>query len=364
MSRYESSYDANPYLPDLPVVDWSSIGHEAPRIIPFDYKGPSAPLPEADIVVMTWTVAEWSAFDHVFVDSRVPRGPNSSTEWRDSWKLYARDAMKVPKSPDLWGYYMLVGIKNKSGEEKKVIVFKAEAHLAHAPYSEGLVKMTQLICEDAKPSQLYSIGTSGGARITENLGDVNVTNAGFAKMKKEQNAQYNDKSVQGKFYPPFTLVPEVQKLFMPLSKVLDKDELYHLIYQLHKKTSESKDLWYEDLVNAPLSPDNTGSPKALENKDIPLLTTDYYFIAQGDDTKQYSALEMDDTIIGIAAQEAGVDFCFVRNISDPIVADKAKDGTPIAQKVRSDWSGLIYNTAGLYTSFNGALTAWALIAGQ
>ena len=183
-------------------------------------------------------------------------------------------------------------------------------------------------------------------------------------MKKEQNMKYNDKSVQGKFYPPFDLVPTVEKLFMPLSKVMDKDELYHLIYQLHKKTSESKDLWYEDLVNGPLNPDNTGDPKALENKDIPLLTTDYYFIAKGDDTKQYSALEMDDTIIGIAAQQAGVDFCFVRNISDPIVADKAQDGTPIPQKVRSDWSGLIYNTAGLYTSFNGALTAWALIAGQ
>ena len=151
---------------------------------------------------------------------------------------------------------------------------------------------------------------------------------------------------------------------MPLSKVMDKDEFYYLIYELHKQSAESKNFWYEDLVNAPLDPSNTDQPKALENKDIPLLTTDYYFIAKGDDTKQYSALEMDDTVIGIAAEAAGVDFCFVRNISDTVVADKAKDGTTIPDKVRSDWSSLIYQTAGFYTSFNGALTAWALIAGQ
>ncbi len=116
MSSNESSYESNSYLPDLPVIDWASIGHEPPRIIPFEYKGPTAPLPEADMVVMTWTDAEWSAFDHVFVDSRIPRGPNSSWEWQSAWKLYARNAPDV--APKLWGKYMIVGIKNKSGVEQ------------------------------------------------------------------------------------------------------------------------------------------------------------------------------------------------------------------------------------------------------
>lgn len=363
MSKYDPSYAySSDYLPDLPVIDWKSIGAEAPRIIPFDYSGPDAALPKADRVVITWTTAEWSALDHVLVDSRIPRGPYSSTEWRDAWKSYAKGASQY--GSDLWGYYLLIGITDKSGKEQRVLLFKSETHLAHPPYGPGLVAMTQHICEDAQPSQLYSIGTAGGASLNEVLGDVDVTNAGHAQMELTENMAYNDKNVKCSFYPPFDLVTDVQKLFIPLNSVIDRDELYYMIYQLHKESEGSHDLWYDDLVNYPLNPDNTGDNKALEMKDKALLTTDYYFISSGDDTDQYSSLEMDDTVIGIAAEQAGVDYTFVRNISDPIIASKAKDGTTIPRQVREDWSSLIYETAGLYTSFNGALTTWALIAGQ
>jgi hypothetical protein len=53
----------------LPPVDWASIGRSAPARIAPGERGPDDPLPEADIVILTWTSAEWFAPDHVFVNS-------------------------------------------------------------------------------------------------------------------------------------------------------------------------------------------------------------------------------------------------------------------------------------------------------
>lgn len=366
MSRYESkTYKKSTYLPDLPVVNWGSIGEQAPRIIPFDYKGPDAPLPAADTVVITWTSAEWSAFDHVFVNSQEPRGPYASTDWRDAWKSYSRGTA-ASTGATLWGYYLLVGITDKSGEEKKVILFKSETHLSHAPYIAGLTEMTKCIIEDAKPKQVYSIGTAGGPSLKSTLGDVALTNSGHIKLKLPENTgvDYNNKTFTSSFYPSLDMVSSAEKLFIPLSSVMTKSELEYLINKLHEEKKSSAPFGYEDLVNYPLDPSNTDKPKVIEAKDIPLLTTDYYFIANGDDSAEYSALEMDDTVIGHQAGLMGVDYCYVRNISDPVIASKAQDGTEIPQEVREEWSSLIYETAGFYTSFNGALTAWAALVGQ
>ena len=69
-----------------------------------------------------------------------------------------------------------------------------------------------------------------------------------------------------------------------------------------------------------------------------------------------------DAVIAKVAGEHGVDYAFARNISDPIVPAKSKGGKPLADEVRSRWSGLIYETYGLYSSFNGAVATWATLA--
>jgi len=92
----------------------------------------------------------------------------------------------------------------------------------------------------------------------------------------------------------------------------------------------------------------------------PLLTTDYYYIADGNSAAKYAVLEMDDAIIGYVAQQKGRSFAFSRNISDPIVPSKSK-GKTIDPSIREDWSGEIYQRFGFYTSFNGALATWAAL---
>jgi len=73
---------------------------------------------------------------------------------------------------------------------------------------------------------------------------------------------------------------------------------------------------------------------------------------------------MDDAIIAREANKLGVRFACVRNISDPIVPKRNRQGRPLSDAVRADWSGLIYTTFGLHTSYNGALATWATIAGE
>lgn len=354
----ESKQITTVHLPSLPIVDWSKIGQVAPENIDFQYQGPTASLPAADIVVITWTSAEWSALDHVFANSQTVRTP-SDESWRKQWYAYSKNAPKSDFSP-LWGEFRLVKINQQT-----VLLFKSEAHLAHPPYISGLEAMVQQIVADVKPKQIYSIGTAGGSSLSEVLGDTVVTNSGHIILKKKENlvVDYNNQTVSCNWFPSLALQQEVtDNLLMPLSLVLTADELNNLLDKLHQAKPDSAALMLNDLINAPLSPDKLTTPKILPAKDYPLLTTDYYFIANGNDSSQYSTLEMDDTVIGHEAGALGVNYTFVRNISDPIVVSASASGNPIPDDIREEWSSLIYQTCGLYTSFNGALTTWACIA--
>lgn len=354
-------------LPPLPVINWTSIGQEAPVNVDLGSPSEDAPLPKADIVVITWTSAEWSALDHVFANSNTERY-RTSTTFRKEWHYRAKKE-PVEGAYHLWGYYRMVKIKNAQGIGQNVLLYKSSVHLSHPPYCTGLKEMVQVIVDEASPTHLYSIGTAGGASLTENLGDTVVTNAGHILTKKSENdaCKLNGVNVACKnWFPSFDLISSVENnLLFKLKDAVTEQELEYLFCQTMQKhpTQEGK-VTLKDLVNAPLDPANLGSPKGLNKQNVPLLTTDYYYIAHGDDSTQYCALEMDDAVVGLYAGELGVDYVFVRNISDPIVPDKTLDGQPIDPELGQDWSGDIYTNFGIYTSMNGALITWATIAGS
>ena len=347
-------------LPDLPIIDWTSINEEAPAIINFSYQGPDASLPSADVVVITWTEDEWSALDHVFVNSQTIRSRSDDDGiWREKWHLYSKDAPESSFSK-LWGYFILVKIK-----EQNVMLFKSDAHLAHPNYIDGLEQMVRCIIKDVQPKRIYSIGTAGGASLDDKLGNAVITNAGHIILKEEENssAPYNNQTISCGWFPSQALQKKVtDNLLMPLSQVLTSDEQNKLLEELHTQKPESSGLTLDDLINDPLK--NIQSPQPMPSRGTPLLTTDYYFIASGDDSNQYCALEMDDTVIGYVANLADIDFAFIRNISDTVVVSYSKSGEKISDEIRNEWSSLIYKACGLYTSFNGALITWACIAAE
>ncbi len=358
-------------LPPLPVIDWSEIGRKAPGLVDLGNPSKDDPLPEADIVVMTWTSAEWSALDHVFANSDKVRHRSSMT-FRKDWHWRANEK-PVHGAYHLWGYYRMVTIASTGGRTFRVLLFKSSAHLSHPPYCEGLIRMVQQILAEAKPRRLYTIGTAGGAKVSEKLGDTVVTNAGHVSIKKPQNAGCHLDGIDvacTDWFPNLDLLPDVEeKLLFKLDQVVNEDELeYMLCRTIHDPDHGNPDwigkVTVRDLTNEAIDPANLGSPKGLDKKDVPLLTTDYYKIADGDDAAQYSVLEMDDAVVGKAAGEKDVAYVFVRNVSDPIVPNKTQGGDDIDNELREGWSGQIYESFGIYTSMNGALVTWATIAGD
>src|SRR5215468_10378775 len=66
----------------------------------------------------------------------------------------------------------------------------------------------------------------------------------------------------------------------------------------------------------------------------------------------FTAIEMDDAVIGEACAKSNTAFGFVRNISDPVQA------AALPTKVQGNWGSAVYDAYGFYTSYNGAIATW------
>jgi hypothetical protein len=251
----------------LPVVDFRRIDASAPKILDIVYGGPNGPLPKADAVVITWTAAEWSALDHVFLNSNGTRLPGA-LDWQRGWYLYTREAPPIPPPPlpsaqpvaaapapallvanaalakppgpppPLWGLYSLVEMQSKSGP-LQVLLFKSNSHLAHAPGLRALADMTGRIIDEVSPKYLYSIGTAGGTRMSEKLGDIVITNSGTIQLQTAINADYFDWN--GKTFTCADWFPSTQRvtaardyLFFSLGNVVTYPALQALVGKLHE----------------------------------------------------------------------------------------------------------------------------------
>jgi nucleoside phosphorylase len=368
MSRYTdivSRGGVRTYPPLLPVIDWAKVAaSSAPKLLPIKYTDGSTPLPKADIIVMTWTEAEWLALDHVFVQNAVAQSRSTET-FEKQWYLFSRGSpASTGASNKLWGFYQLLQIKGAGGKEFTVLLFKSDSHLAHPPYISGLETLVATLAQEVQPSRIYSIGTAGGANNTQRLGDVAISNAAKLQLSMRDNdsVAYNGQTFtcQGWFPETGLLAKTESNLFLSLGSIASLAELGDMLNQLHAKYKASAPFTLTDLLNNGLNPSNLGTATATPMKGVPILTTDSYYIAPGN--TPYAALEMDDAVIAYAAGLQKVNFAFVRNISDPMVPAVAGNGAPIPDEIREDWSSAIYTNFGLYSSFNGALTAWATIA--
>ncbi|HEX8370750.1 MAG TPA: hypothetical protein VF604_19550 [Pyrinomonadaceae bacterium] len=357
----------------LPKIDWSLIGQQAPVKLPVAARQADDPLPPADWVIITWTSAEWRALDHVFLNSN-QESSSYDSKWKAEWHQYSRGAHDYaadPKSGQLWGQFQLVEITDQSNRPWRVLLFKSNSHLAHPPWVAGLSAMMKCILTDTEAKRVYTIGTAGGARLSQCLGDSVITNTAILELQRPQNTIDNDNGAAFRcptWYPSTKLVDEVQsKLLLKLDSIVTPSALDNLFAQLkakHADDSSVSGLSLNDLVNDAIDPAHLNAPKILSLKDVPLLTTDFYFIADGDSADAFAFLEMDDAIIAREANALKVEFACIRNISDPVVPHVTQSGAPISDAVRGDWSGLIYSNFGLYTSFNGALATWATVAGE
>lgn len=356
-------------MPDLPAIDWSTIGEEKPVWITDQNWGPDNNSIDIDMIIITWTSAEWAAFDHVFCNSDKPMSHSyyDDDSWRREWKLYHTNWDKIkgelpPDAPSLkdsaWGSCRIVEFPSNN---KKALLFKSAMHISTDGKDIPLRNMMEQLIEDFDPALILTIGTSGGSRNQDDLGTTNITDtARFDLTGEFEPKQYpfNHKTFSNNWKPDTKLVESIKGFLMETPVTLSELEL---LREKHpsKLTDPATGAAYPlyRLINKEVQPGKI-PPKINILSGIPVLTTNGYQVGNtSGNYNEYAAMEMDDAVIAMKSDEKNIPFGVVRNISDPV------QNSDIDEKVQGNWGGIIYSEYGLYTSFNGALAAWAAAAG-
>jgi nucleoside phosphorylase len=332
--------------PPLPAIDWSQVGQTAPKLLTSSSTG----LPKADAVVITWAGAEWAALEHVFCSSATPMpySDRATSSW-SGWTKYAQNLPAgAPSDWDFWGEWRLVQIGSTT-----VLLFKSNTHLDW-PGKTFLADLIQLLIKDVEPTLFLSIGTAGGAETGDHIGTVRAVSAGTLYQQGAAPASW----------------PVYKNAWQAAGTIHDNPNFASLLFPIPTTTADLQSLatqfnqYYKtDYSLADLDPDglNSGDPAPkIANQSggaISLLTTPTFVV--GTTSGQYGSyvcIEMDDAIVGQVSQAAGIAFGFVRNVSDPV------QNAALPSEIQGNWGSTIYDIYGFYTSYNGAIAAWAFLA--
>jgi len=320
---------------------------------------PGAPLPRADVVVITWTVDEQDALCDVFTPK----------VGRARWYRYNRNfAAYEPRirggaparQAQRLGSYFPTAIGKRS-----VLCFKSELHLNQDGVSTGTGTATlpvkdlfaQIIAE-VQPSLVLTIGTSGSVFEGFTLGDVVVTRAARFRCHQEfRNEPFNDRTFTSDWKIPT---------------------------RQFRKAEQLMQRFVDDLAEPPVGPPTKrylGDAKLLrtpanrprirlDGRDMPafhpILTTDYfeYGTSANHLDAEGAAVEMGDAVLGLVCSELEHPprWAVVRNMSDPLINGDlpARD---YHLNLQTTWAVGYYTAYGYYTSVTGALAAWAIVAG-
>src|ERR1700728_2135312 len=328
--------------PDLPVVNWAAIGKQAPQLL-----NTPAQLPTADAVVITWAEAEWAALVHVFCSSgtSMPYTKRNEGSW-NGWVKYDQGA---PSGLDYWGYYRLVQVGTS-----KVLLFKSNTHYAASQGEKNLEALTNNLIQSVKPTLILSVGTAGGARPTDPIGTVNVVHTDV--LYESNQPQNLWPSYTNPWAPVWTLLGgnSFSELLFPIpTTAADLTSIGTQFNKFYSSSYSLNELNPNDLnmgASLPAVNDLTKAGTAL-------VTTNSFVVANtSGNLANFACVEMDDAVIAKAAGQTP--FGSIRNISDPI------QNADLPDRVQGNWGEAIYTAYGIYTSYNGAVAAWAVLAGQ
>jgi hypothetical protein len=296
--------------------------------------GPSdAPLPRADVLVVTWTVDEGHALSRVLTP-----GKDSRNDYLSYTHNYAAIAAKMRAGCPAIEAKRLGAYWTTAIGGKQVVVFKSDSHMSQdGPQLPNIDVWRQIIAE-VQPKLVLTTGTAGGIGAQCEVGDVVVSPIVrfdcTAKFKKEpfHDAHYTSRAADS------SLFSTAKTLFKANSGQLPKD--------------------------------NTRPPQIVKVSTKALascvLTTDFFGFDTSDDHYKLQGLgdvsEMGDAVLGLVASELGAGaprWLAVRNVSDPQI--KA-DGMTLKQQAA--FAAQIYKGFGRWSSVCSAIVCWALIAAE
>jgi hypothetical protein len=368
------------------ALPWPPGLAPTPRPLDID-PSPSDPLPRADVLVITWTVAEVEAL----ADTLTP-GHGRNTWYRydrrfnEHYKPLIRGGAPALQAKRLGSYFPTrIGARD-------VLCFKSELHLnqdgvATAPGRATLpVKdLFRQIIEEAQPKLVITVGTAGatfppdrsvtvkGKQCSPHvLGDVFVTRAAKFRLAKEFA---NEPFARAEF--------RCQSFSIPTARLDDaKSLLANHADNLTEPAFGPPHTKYQWTLPG-LVPGVKNKPKIhVDGVDFPefhpILTTDFFEFGTSTNglEQEGCGVEMGDAALGMAVNEmkaaglAAPDWLVIRNASDPQINGALPDSKdpnapgPMKRKLnmQAHWAVWYYETYGYWTSVNSAIAAWAMVA--
>ena len=294
---------------------------------------PGDPLPRADVLVVTWTVAVGHALSRVLTpgkDSRSDYLPYTHNFDAISQKMrHGCPALELGRLGTYWT--TTIGAKS-------VVIFKSDSHMSQDGPQLPNIDVWKQIIEEVSPTLVITTGTAGGVGTEFEVGDVVVSPVVrfdcTSKFKSQPFAMDHFHSVS----PNKHLFPQARELFNANAAQLPSE---------NKRPPK--------IFVTPLG-------KLAES----VVTTDLFGFDTSDDHFKLQGLgrvsEMGDAILGLVVDgihAQGPRWLAVRNVSDPQI--KA-DGLTLAQQ--GQLAAQIYKAFGRWSSVCSAIVCWALIAAE
>jgi nucleoside phosphorylase len=286
-------------------------------------------LPDADVLIVTWTVDEGHALSRVLTP-----GFDSKNDWKPYTKNFAAIATEMRAGcPALQAGRLGTYWTTKIGE-RKVTLFKSDSHMSQDGPKLPNARVWKQIIEDCKPKWVLTTGTGGGIGPQTEVGDVLVSRFVTFDCKREFKALNGDSYVSPQDAPS-GLFKQAKSLFA---------------------------------ANAGfLPPDNTRGPEILSAAGAPagILTTDFFGFDNTANTYELEGKgglsEMGDAVLGMVCKQLGAKaprYAIVRNVSDPQIDSK---NLTIAEQTKL--AANIYKGYGRWSSVCSAIVCWAIVAG-
>ena len=291
---------------------------------------PSDPLPQADYVVVTWTVEEAKAL----ADTLTPGYP-SKTSWYPYTHNFKTEFVPIIRkgAPSLasnrLASYFPTTIAGKS-----VLCMKSELHLSQDGPKMPIAKLWAQIIAEANPKLIITTGTAGGIGAAIELGDVLCAKyVRFDCLKQFKSQAFHDS------------IYSCSKLTFKSGSVAEKLFLANVT---HLPTASRPPKIFTKSVSQVKVPD--------------VVTTDFFAFDDSSNTYGLQGLggtvEMGDAVLGlvISQMKGAPKWAAIRNASDPQI-----DSTGLTPEQAAQKAAQIYEKFGYWTTIPSAITCWSVI---
>jgi hypothetical protein len=300
--------------------------------------GPGSPLPQADVLVVTWTVDEGHALSRVLTP-----GKDSRNDYLSYTHNFAAISSNMRKgSPALNAKRLGAYWTTKIGG-KNVVIFKSDSHLSQdtrkLPKNGGTLPNQDVwkqIIDEVKPKLVITTGTAGGIGTHCQVGDVIVSSiVRFDCLKWLRSEPFHDAHFQDGA-PKTKFLAKAKALFKANAGQLPKD--------------------------------NTRPPKIVRSRGLvsSVLTTDFFGFDTSNDHYGLKGMgdvsEMGDAVLGLVMSQRGGGsprWVAVRNVSDPQIK-----AAGLTLRQQAALAAQIYKGFGRWSSVCSAIVCWALIAAE